>query len=72
MLDQGIVEPSRSPWSSPIWVVPKNRPDSQGRPQWRVVIDYRKLNNITIGETYRIPQINEILDKLEKANISQL
>ncbi|XP_038207042.1 uncharacterized protein LOC119828829 [Zerene cesonia] len=66
MLDQGIIEPSRSPWSSPIWVVPK-KADSLGRPQWRVVIDYRKLNNITIGETYPIPQINEILDQLGKS-----
>ncbi|KAL0818955.1 hypothetical protein ABMA28_008252 [Loxostege sticticalis] len=63
MLDQNIIEPSSSPWSSPIWVVPKKL-DSQGQKKWRVVIDYRKLNDVTIGETYPIPQISEILDQL--------
>ncbi|XP_048484046.1 uncharacterized protein LOC125490066 [Plutella xylostella] len=63
MLDQNIIEPSSSPWSSPIWIVPKKL-DSQGQRKWRIVIDYRKLNDITIGETYPIPQISEILDQL--------
>lgn len=63
MLSQGIIEPSDSPWSAPIWVVPKKL-DSSGQRKWRVVIDYRQLNDITIGDTYPIPQINEILDQL--------
>lgn len=63
MLEQNIIEPSSSPWSSPIWVVPKKL-DSQGQRKWRIVIDYRKLNDITIGETYPILQIFEILDQL--------
>ncbi|KAJ0177013.1 hypothetical protein K1T71_007022 [Dendrolimus kikuchii] len=63
MLNQGIIEPSSSPWSSPIWIVPK-KADSQGQRKWRIVIDYRKLNDITIGEIYPIPQISEILDQL--------
>lgn len=57
------IEPSLSPWSSPIWVVPKKL-DASGERKWRVVIDYRKLNDVTIGESYSIPQINEILDQL--------
>lgn len=63
MLEQQIITPSKSPWSSPIWVVPKKE-DSTGKKRWRIVIDYRKLNDITIGENYPIPQINEILDQL--------
>lgn len=63
MLDQNIITPSSSPWSSPIWIVPK-KIDSQGQRKWRIVIDYRKLNDITVGETYPIPQISEILDQL--------
>lgn len=63
MLEQNIIEPSSSPWSSPIWVVPKKLDASQTQ-KWRVVIDYRKLNDITIGDTYPIPQITEILDQL--------
>ncbi|XP_037870373.1 uncharacterized protein LOC119629252 [Bombyx mori] len=66
MLEQGIIEPSISPWSSPIWVVPKKL-DASGQQKWRIVIDYRKLNDITIGDTYPIPQITEILDQLGKS-----
>ncbi|KAA5591127.1 RNA-directed DNA polymerase, partial [Pseudomonas aeruginosa] len=47
----------------PIWIVPKKL-NSQGERTWRIVIDYRNLNNITVGETYPIPQISEILDQL--------
>ncbi|XP_041987906.1 uncharacterized protein LOC121739485 [Aricia agestis] len=66
MLEQNIIEPSSSPWSSPIWVVPKKL-DSNGQRKWRIVIDYRKLNDISVGETYPIPQISEILDQLGKS-----
>lgn len=63
MLDQNIIQPSTSPWSSPIWVVPKKL-DASGKQKWRVVIDYRKLNEITIGDSYPLPNIADILDKL--------
>ncbi|KAJ8730401.1 hypothetical protein PYW07_017439 [Mythimna separata] len=66
MLRQGIIKPSMSPWSSPIWVVPKKL-DASGQRKWRVVIDYRKLNDITIGDSYPIPNIAEILDQLGKS-----
>lgn len=65
MLDQGIIRPSSSPWSSPIWVVPK-KIDASGTKKWRLVIDYRKLNQKTIDDRYPIPNITEILDKLGK------
>lgn len=65
MLRQGIIKPSMSPWSSPIWVVPKKL-DASGQRKWRVVIDYRKLNDVTIGDSYPIPNIAEILDQLGK------
>ena len=63
MLDENIIRPSTSPWSSPIWVVPKKK-DASGKQKWRVVIDYRKLNDITIGDSYPLPNITDILDKL--------
>ncbi|CAF4948538.1 unnamed protein product [Pieris macdunnoughi] len=66
MLHQGIIKPSSSPWSAPIWVVPK-KIDASGTQKWRIVIDYRKLNDITIGDTYPIPNITEILDQLGKS-----
>lgn len=63
LLDQNIIRPSSSPWTSPIWIVPK-KIDASGKKKWRMVIDYRKLNEITIGDSYPLPNITDILDKL--------
>lgn len=66
MLDQGIIRRSFSPWSAPVWVVAKKKDASNVR-KWRLVIDYRKLNEKTICDRYPIPNITEILDKLGKS-----
>lgn len=63
MLEQNIICHSKSPYSAPIWVVPKKQ-DASGLQKWRIVIDYRKLNNITVDDKYPIPLMDEILDKL--------
>ena len=63
MLEQGIIRPSNSPWTSPVWIVPKKM-DASGQKKWRLVIDYRKLNEKTISDRYPIPNITDILDKL--------
>ena len=66
MLDKGIIRPSKSPYNSPIWVVPK-KPDASGKKKWRIVIDYRKLNDKTDQDAYPLPVIDDILDHLGKA-----
>lgn len=63
MLDQNIIRPSMSPWSAPVWVVPKKL-DASGKQKWRIVIDYRKLNDATVTEIYPLPLITDILDQL--------
>lgn len=63
LLEQNIIRPSTSPWTSPIWIVPK-KIDASGKRKWRMVIDYRKLNEVTIGDSYPLPNITDILDKL--------
>jgi len=65
MLNQGLIRESNSPYNSPTWVVPK-KPDASGVNKYRVVIDYRKLNEITIPDRYPIPNMDEILGKLGK------
>ena len=65
-LDEGIIVPSTSPFNSPVWIVPK-KPDSQGRPRMRMVIDFRKLNEKTISDAYPLPNIIDILDQLGQA-----
>lgn len=62
----GIIEPSNSPYSSPLWIVPK-KDDSKGNKKWRMVIDYRSLNEKSIGDAYPLPNITEILDQLGSA-----
>lgn len=67
LLRDGIIRESISPYTSPIWVVPK-KADASGQKKFRLVIDYRKLNEKTISDRYPIPEITEILDKLGRAS----
>lgn len=66
MLDMGIIRESASQWTAPIWVVPK-KIDNSGKRKYRIVVDYRKLNEKTPADRYPIPEISEILDRLGKA-----
>lgn len=63
MLSQNIIRPSDSAWSSPIWIVPK-KADASGKVKWRIVVDFRKVNEKTIDDKYPIPNITDVLDKL--------
>lgn len=66
MLRDGIITPSTSPWNSPILVIPK-KADASGKKKWRIVVDFRKLNDVTVGDSFPIPVISEILDALGKS-----
>jgi len=61
-----VIKPSNSPYNSLIWVVPK-KPDSQENKRWRMIIDFRVLNEKTIGDTHLLPNITETLDPLGSA-----
>jgi hypothetical protein len=58
MLAKGWIEPSNSPFGSPLLFVPK--PDGT----LRMVIDYRQLNALTVRDRYPLPRIDDMLDRL--------
>lgn len=65
MLDQDLIEPSYSVWNAPVLLVPKK--DSGGNiKEYRMVIDYRKLNVVIKDDKFPIPNIDDILDGLGK------
>lgn len=65
MLKENIISPSSSPYNSPLWVVPK-KIDNSGQQKWRIVIDYRKLNEQTVDDKFPLPNMEDIFDKLGK------
>lgn len=62
MLDEGIIRHYISPYKAPI-IIPKKSDTSRQR-KWHITVDFRKFNNVTIGNSYPLPNITEIFDKL--------
>jgi outer membrane protein assembly factor BamA len=62
MLRDPITEPSTGPLNSPTLVILK-KADASGRKNWSSV-DFRKLHDVTIGDSFPIPVISEILEAL--------
>ncbi|ROT65769.1 Retrovirus-related Pol polyprotein [Penaeus vannamei] len=63
MLDMNLIKRSNSPWASPMILVPKK--DGSFRP----VVDYRKLNAVTIPEPFPIPNLRLLLQDIGSGNL---
>src|SRR5260370_29058508 len=61
-LEQEVIEPSKSPWATPVLIVYWN-----GKP--RFCVNYCKLNSVTIPDKFPIPQQSEILQALSGVQV---
>lgn len=58
MLKEEVVQPSQSPWCSEFVMVKKKTGD------WRMCVDFRKLNSVTRKDSYPLPNLDECLENL--------
>ena len=61
MQENGVIQASKSPWSSPVVLVQKKDGSL------RFCVDYRELNSVTKADTFPLPRIDDLLDQLGKA-----
>ncbi|GJW57609.1 putative reverse transcriptase domain-containing protein [Tanacetum coccineum] len=61
--DKGFIRPSSSPWGAPVLFVKKK--DGS----FRMCIDYRELNKLTVKNRYPLPRIDDLFDQLQGSNI---
>lgn len=59
LLNNGIIQESTSPYSSPILLVKKKTGE------YRMCVDFRELNAKTIKDWYPLPRVDEYLDRIQ-------
>ncbi|CAG5104848.1 Oidioi.mRNA.OKI2018_I69.chr1.g1600.t1.cds [Oikopleura dioica] len=62
-VSSGLLEPCSSPWAAPVLLVKK--PNGK----WRLVCDYRKLNQVTIANQYPLPEIDGLIDQMSESTV---
>ncbi|GJW55495.1 putative reverse transcriptase domain-containing protein [Tanacetum coccineum] len=60
---QGFIRPSTSPWGAPVLFLKKK--DGS----FRMCIDYRELNKLTVKNHYPLPRIDDIFDQLQDSSV---
>ncbi|GJR98740.1 putative reverse transcriptase domain-containing protein [Tanacetum coccineum] len=63
LTDQGFIRLSTSPWGAPVLFVKKK--DGS----FRMCIDYRELNKLTIKNRYPLPRIDDLFDQLQGSSV---
>ncbi|KAJ9520778.1 hypothetical protein QJQ45_007647 [Haematococcus lacustris] len=62
-LEQGIIEPSSSPYAAPVLFVKKKSGEL------RMCVDYRQLNKITLRDQYPLPRVDDLFDRSRKRHL---
>lgn len=68
LLDNGIIEESRSPFNAPVFLVDKAT-TSDGTKSKRIVQDFKALNAISKEQFFNIPLIDDVINQLHGAQI---
>ncbi|GKC96908.1 putative reverse transcriptase domain-containing protein [Tanacetum coccineum] len=63
LADRGFIRPSTSPWGAPVLFVKKK--DGS----FRMCIDYRELNKLTVKNRYPLPRIDDLFDQLQGLSV---
>ena len=63
LVHKGFVRPNVSPWGAPVLFVKKK--DGS----FRLCIDYRQINKVTIKNKYPLPRIDDLFDQLSGAKV---
>nr|GEW17105.1 hypothetical protein [Tanacetum cinerariifolium] len=61
--DKGFIRPSSSPWGAPVLFVEKK--DGS----FRMCIDYKELNKLTVKNRYSLPRIEDLFDQLQGSSV---
>nr|GEV06139.1 putative reverse transcriptase domain-containing protein [Tanacetum cinerariifolium] len=61
--EKGFIRPSSSPWGAPVLFVKEN--DGS----FRMCIDYRELNKLTVKNRYPLPRIDNLFDQLQGSSV---
>nr|GEY52629.1 reverse transcriptase domain-containing protein [Tanacetum cinerariifolium] len=61
--NKGFIRPSSSPWEAPVLFVKKKNGS------FRICIDYRELNKLTVKNLYPLPRIDDLFDQLQGSSI---
>nr|GFB79216.1 putative reverse transcriptase domain-containing protein [Tanacetum cinerariifolium] len=61
--EKGFIRPSSSPWGAPVLFVKKK--DGS----FRMCIEYRELNKLTVKNRYPLPRIDDLFDQLQGSSV---